>query len=313
MDTISVIIPVYNRAGWIATTLEHIFAQELPIYEVVLCDDGSTDDIAGALQPYAEKIKIIRIENSGPGNARKVAIDNSKGDWIALCDSDDYWLPGHITQFDCARQNFPEMDFYFSDFITSDQQATTKLEAAPEGWLASISSNSSTKQEFINCSDNLYSALLRFQPCFQSACIIKRELYEQIGGIDPRISRFRSEDAHLTRRLAAYGKAVIGLKPTVIINKHLGNFSSDLIRNMEGRLNILQRLVDNIEIPVQFMEQTKIEIQHSHRDLFRLYYWNGLYRDMISQWGRVPLTERSLTDYLRFIKGYFFDKIRSHN
>lgn len=98
-ETISVVIPVYNRAKWIGRTLEHVFNQSVLVDEIVICDDGSTDDLESALKPFEDIIKLVRIENSGPAIARKIAIDNSTGYWVALCDSDDFWEPDHIKTF----------------------------------------------------------------------------------------------------------------------------------------------------------------------------------------------------------------------
>jgi glycosyltransferase involved in cell wall biosynthesis len=104
---ISVVIPVYNRAEWIGQTLDRIFNQKHDVFEVVICDDGSTDALAEALHPYGTKIKLITIANSGPGIARKTAINHTSGNWVALCDSDDFWHEDHIQNFVDALTAYP--------------------------------------------------------------------------------------------------------------------------------------------------------------------------------------------------------------
>jgi len=298
-NKISVVIPVYNRADWIGKTLDHIFAQQEAIDEVILCDDGSSDELYSAVEPYRSKVKIIRIENSGPGAARKVAIENSSSEWIALCDSDDFWFTNHIKNFRIACNKFPAMNFYFSNFKLSDDAENSKFSNSPTDWFNFIARNHNST-EYVECGENLYKGLLEFQCCFPSTCIFRRELYDLVGGIDSSISRWPSEDAHLTRRLAAYGSAVICKAETVLINKHDSNFSKNHLFNFEGRIKILTKLVSDRALPPVNVEQTKEEIEKSRLNLFRLYFWNKNYRKAATFFRRELRWQGSGKDYLRF-------------
>lgn len=302
MDKISVVIPVYNRAEWIGKTLGRIFSQKQDIFEVVICDDGSTDALAEALQPYGAKIKLITIANSGPAIARKTAIESATGEWIALCDSDDFWLENHLTYFLDALDIFPNMDFYFSDFYASDVPENSKFESAPIGWLASLDSKETPSTDYIKCNNELYTALLEFQPCFQSACLFRRDLYEQVGGIDPAVSRWPSEDFHLTIRLASAGCGVVCTVPTVTINKHDQNFSADILGNFKGRIDILEKIILDSSVETNLIEKTKIEVDTSNLELFRLYYWHNNYLGMLDRFRRTPRKYLSIKDYLRLLK-----------
>ena len=305
MDKISVVIPVYNRADWIGKTLDRIFSQKHDIYEVVICDDGSTDALAEVLQPYGAKIKLITIANSGPAIARKTAIDHATGDWIALCDSDDFWLENHLTSFLTAVDLFPEMNFYFSDFYASDVPDKSKLEGAPVGWLAALDNGESPSTDYIKCNNKLYAALLKFQPCFQSACMFRRTLYEQVGGIDPAVSRWPSEDFHLTIRLAAESNAAICTVPTVVINKHDENFSADILGNFEGRIDILEKIIRDSSVEADLIRQTQTEVETSNLELFRLYYWHNNYQSMLERFRLTPRKYLTIKDYLRLLKMVF--------
>jgi glycosyltransferase involved in cell wall biosynthesis len=299
---ISVVIPVYNRAEWIGKTLDRIFSQKHDVFEVVICDDGSTDALADALELYGAKIKLITITNSGPAIARKSAIEGATGEWIALCDSDDFWLENHLTCFLDALDLFPEMNFYFSDFYASDVPEHSKLENAPDGWLAGLDSEESPCTDYIKCNNELYSALLKFQPCFQSACLFRRDLYEQVGGIDPAVSRWPSEDFHLTIRLAAAGRGIICTVPTVIINKHDQNFSADILGNFEGRIDILEKIILDSSVGTNLIQKTQTEVETSNLELFRLYYWHDHYRGMRDRFRRTPRKYLCFKDYLRLLK-----------
>src|SRR5512143_3733009 len=92
--SISVVVPTYNRAALLDQTLQAIFAQTVPVDEVIVVDDGSTDDTAQVCARQARHVHYIRQDNTGlPAFARNRGIAASTGDWIAFCDSDDQWHP----------------------------------------------------------------------------------------------------------------------------------------------------------------------------------------------------------------------------
>lgn len=109
MTTVSVIIPVWNRAGRIAPAIESVLGQQLPgpdwSVRVLVVDDGSTDDLAGALRRYEPRITLIRHErNLGAAAARNTGIAAACGQYVAFLDSDDTWLPEKLVrQLDFMR------------------------------------------------------------------------------------------------------------------------------------------------------------------------------------------------------------------
>ena len=97
---VSVVIPAYNAAGYIAGTLDSVRAQIYTCYEIYVVNDGSPDTPAleQALEPYRSDIHYIRQENRGPSGARNSAIRQARGKYIAFLDSDDLWLPQHLAR-----------------------------------------------------------------------------------------------------------------------------------------------------------------------------------------------------------------------
>lgn len=95
---ISVIIPAYQAAGRIRETLDSVFAQTYPNFEIVLVNDGSpdTEALEQAIRSYGERLIYIRQENLGPSGARNTAIRAARGKYIACLDSDDLYLPDHL-------------------------------------------------------------------------------------------------------------------------------------------------------------------------------------------------------------------------
>lgn len=90
---ISVIIPAYNAEKYIASTLESVLTQTYTNIEVIVVDDGSSDDTQVILAGYSNKVIIIKTENLGVSHARNTGIEAAQGSWIAFIDSDDIWHP----------------------------------------------------------------------------------------------------------------------------------------------------------------------------------------------------------------------------
>jgi glycosyltransferase involved in cell wall biosynthesis len=95
--SISVIIPTYNRAGKLKEAIDSVLAQDYDDFELIVVDDGSTDDTLQILKAYGAKVKVIRQRNQGVSAARNRGIAAASGGLMAFLDSDDLWLPGKLT------------------------------------------------------------------------------------------------------------------------------------------------------------------------------------------------------------------------
>jgi len=102
----SVVIPAYNAAGFIRRTIDSVLAQTYSDYELIVVDDGSTDDTAEVVKSYGERVRYIYQENAGGGAGRNTGIAAAEYDWIALLDHDDEWLPEKLqAQMDLLERN----------------------------------------------------------------------------------------------------------------------------------------------------------------------------------------------------------------
>jgi glycosyltransferase involved in cell wall biosynthesis len=95
---VSVVIPAYNCVEFIRETLDSALAQTFKDYEIILVDDGSTDDLEKVLEDYFTKLIYIRQSHSGTGAARNAAIMTARGRYVAFLDSDDVWFPDYLEQ-----------------------------------------------------------------------------------------------------------------------------------------------------------------------------------------------------------------------
>ena len=123
---VSVVIPAYNCADTICEALESVFNQTYSNLEIIVINDGSTDETKHILQEFSSKIIYLEHENGGPGSARNKGIRVSRGDYIAFLDADDILAPNKIElQLGCFSA-FPEVGLVFSDFSTFNQHGVIK-------------------------------------------------------------------------------------------------------------------------------------------------------------------------------------------
>ncbi len=117
MVDISVVIPLYNKADYIGRTIDSLLKQTYDNYEVVVVDDGSSDDSVAIVKAFrSDKIRLIQKENGGPSSARNKGIQEAKGQWIVLLDADDILLPHALTCFAKMQQSHPHCKYFVGNF-----------------------------------------------------------------------------------------------------------------------------------------------------------------------------------------------------
>src|SRR4051812_17628622 len=115
---ISAVIPTYNRAKTLARAINSILAQTFPLSEILVVDDGSTDDTRRVVESYGDRVRYFNQANAGVASARNRLVDEARFNWIAFLDSDDYWLPDHLRRMaDAIESTQGEAALYFSDVL----------------------------------------------------------------------------------------------------------------------------------------------------------------------------------------------------
>src|SRR5690349_18059587 len=107
---ISVVIPAYNAAAFLAPTLASVFAQDHRPIEVILVDDGSTDDTLAIARNWSPVLRVCHQDNAGPASARNRGIAMAQGDYLAFIDADDTWLPGRLRHHLAILTDRPDLD-----------------------------------------------------------------------------------------------------------------------------------------------------------------------------------------------------------
>lgn len=108
--TVSVVIPVWNAARYLPQTLQSVLRQTRPPEEIVVVDDGSTDESAAVAEKFGTGVRVLRQDNRGESAARNRGIEAAQGDWIAFLDADDLWHPEKLARQLAAIQADPAVD-----------------------------------------------------------------------------------------------------------------------------------------------------------------------------------------------------------
>lgn len=185
---VSVVICAYNTAQYVVETLESVFAQTEQDFEVVLVNDGSTDNTEEVIRPFLDKIVYVKQANKGLSGARNAALRVARGRYIAILDSDDIWLPEYLEQMVGFLEAHPEVDLYYPNavfFGDSHLNGLTFQECCP-------SSEPITVEKVLRRECNVFiSALFR------------REVLNKVGWFDEGLRS--AEDLDLWLRMLQRG------------------------------------------------------------------------------------------------------------
>jgi len=306
--TFDVAIHTYNRADLLPETLDGVLRQSLAPGQIVVVDDGSTDQTEQVVAAYGDRLEYHQIANVGPGASRHAAIAACRGDWIACTDDDDLWLPDHLAVMQSVIDATEDVDVVFTNFRLFGETETeeqAKFEQAPAGWWQAATRGDEIKR----FNEDAYLHFLSFNPVFFSCIAFRREHYERIGGSNVAYSRRKSEDAELTRRLVLYGRVACAAAPTVRIRRHATNFSANASLNLLGKARILQDHLEQGILPPGYSRPTQAAIDETLLQAFRCAYWNNDYRTMQQAYEKIGRFRLTFRDYLRLLAGKFRARI----
>jgi len=238
LTNISVIIPVFNRESTISRAIDSVLNQTYKSLEIIVVDDGSTDKTAEILKSYSNNIKVIHQKNSGVSVARNNGIKNSIGEWIALLDSDDEWLPNKLKL---------EVDYI-------NENLDMKILQTEEIWIRN-GKRIDPKKYHKKIAGNIFQKSLELCLVSPSAVIFKRSLFNEIGEFDEDLPVCEDYDYWLRVSL----KYPVGLIKKYGIIKY-GGHSDQLSQKYWGmdrfRIQSLEKIINNKSLDKQ--EKQKI-------------------------------------------------------
>lgn len=204
---VSVIIPTYNRAKFIEAAIQSVLDQTYQDFEIILVDDGSTDETAEIIKSFpTDKLKYIYQENCGRSNARNHALRLAKGRYIAFLDSDDLYLPGKLELQVGYMEEHPEVDMIYTSAYCMDENGNSinhHYDAKVSGWI--------------------YKYIAFFVPVTITlpTVMARREVFDKVGGFDEKMERF--EDTDMWRRISKCFFFGAIAEPTCKLRTHSDN------------------------------------------------------------------------------------------
>jgi glycosyltransferase involved in cell wall biosynthesis len=219
--TVSVVIPAYNAARWIEETLQSVFAQDYPDYEVIVVDDGSTDNTAEVVARFPQ-VRCIRKPNGGQASARNVGIRAAQGQYIAFLDADDVWRPEKLrVQMDLLQKT--GLAWVHSYIYYFDGQTGKPFDVSKPLF----------SKWFLRTEGNIAESLMIYNRIYSPTPVVKRSVFDEVGFFDEALLLRNREDWEMWLRIAAR-------YPVGIIRRPLAGYrvhpTSSLRREDLGRL-----------------------------------------------------------------------------
>ncbi|MEA5521452.1 glycosyltransferase [Limnoraphis robusta] len=200
---VSVIIPVYNGSRYLSQAVESVLSQTDCQFEVIVVDDGSTDNTSEILQHYSDRIRYFFQKNQGVAAARNRGIQEAKAEFIALLDQDDLFLPDKLAEQIACFETFSEVGFVNSGWRLIDREGNPISDIEPWHNLPNLD----------------LQTLIIHSPILPSSMMFRRTWWEKVGGFDSRFNGV--DDAEFVWRLAVAGCQAIWLqKITVEYRQH---------------------------------------------------------------------------------------------
>jgi glycosyltransferase involved in cell wall biosynthesis len=249
LPTITALIPTHNSDSYIRDTVASVLAQTYPMHEVIVVDDGSTDRTEQVLSSYSGRIRYVRQPNAGPPAARNAGLKLATGEWIALLDSDDLWVPKKTElQMNYVRDH-QTCSLVYTDMKTFD--ATGIIEESVK-----ISRN-------LNLPSGRIFPQVFAETLFQtSSVLIRKSCVDRVGGFDTSLRM--GDDYEFFLRMARHYEVGYVDEPLVLYRQHLTQgtrtWGKQLQRGEPWEFLVLKTIVD--QYPEIFDELGRARVNH---------------------------------------------------
>ena len=230
---VSVILPVYNSEKFVAQAIKGVLRQSFLDWELLVVNDGSTDNTEKIVKDWQKKDKRIRYikhqRNRGLSAARNTGTKFAKGKYIAFLDADDVWLPKKI-EIQINKINDPDADLVFSNWYIWEPIKNVRVKA--------FNSNPLGNKEDLLC------LFIKKNFGNSSTALLKKSSLEKIGLFDESLKS--SEDYGLWLRFILKGmKIVFCIEPLIYLRKHPEQMTANTYRMRTSRLAVFKKIIQN--------------------------------------------------------------------
>jgi glycosyltransferase involved in cell wall biosynthesis len=227
---VSVVIATYNRANYLAETIDSVLSQSFQKFELIVVDDGSTDETRRVVAPYGSRVRYLYQENRGPSAARNLGARNASAGWISIQDSDDLCLPNHLETLYGYANKHPESGMVFANGSYLGGPAhdrETIIPAAKSRRLA---------EQGVRLEDLFDKSIVRLQ-----AALISKRCYDDVGGHDESLRI--SMDLDLTFRLISCYPVAYLDEVVFSYRRHSGNISGNQELRLLENIRVIEKLL----------------------------------------------------------------------
>lgn len=286
--SISVIVPVYNRFKQLKQVVESVVSQTLPAHEIIVVDDGSTDETPRTLPAYIasrpewrERVRYIYQENQGQSVAFNTGIEHATGQWLAFTADDDPWLPRKLEwQLRALELFHPPCEVCFTDawFMNDPLLKITAFQIAGKEHPETMGLISDPLNYILEKFNTRGIHSVWVQTLVASASLVRR-----IGGFDPKL-RY-AEDEEFVFRLACKTSFCFAGMPLVLIDRapgerHVGvakNFDDELFQLQSNQYRFEKRLNMATDLPAKVRQSARKSLKAVHSRFANFYLAEGNY------------------------------------
>jgi hypothetical protein len=255
----TVIVPAYDAARTLHATLASLDRQTDRSFEAVIVDDGSSDDTLAVAKRLAagRQWQVVHQENRGLPAARNAALRVARGRWIALLDSDDWYLPNHLETMRRLLTSADDVGLAFADAWAWDERRRRFLRRSVS---RPYRPHPLPTQQW-----EFFRALAETNFVFVAAAV-PREVLEGVGGFEESLRA--AEDWNMWLRLVAAGHRAVGSEEHVAVYRHApGQMSKDPVRMFTGRLDALRHVRAATDLPPDVGTMLDVRIARAEREL----------------------------------------------
>ena len=251
---VSIIMPAYNAAEYIAEAIESVLIQNYRNFELIIVDDGSTDNTKDIIAGFKdEKIKYFYKENAGAASARNLAMKESKGDFLITLDADDMMAPDFIAKHLQQFEKHPETDLvYCDDYLIDEDGKPTRVSENPEY---------PDRKSLIRDLFRYGCPIVPFRTC------IRKSVFDKIGFFDEDL--LVGEDYDMMRRFVKSGLKIHHLKDALYLRRITPNnlLRNSTAQNAKCHFEVVKRFADTFAYDELFPDVSWDQIPPEMRQL----------------------------------------------
>lgn len=227
---VSVVIATYNRANYLRETIDSVLSQRFQDFELIVVDDGSTDETREIVAPFGPRVRFIYQENRGPSAARNLGVRHARAEWISFQDSDDLCAPNHLELLYGYARGYAERGMVFANgayLEGPEHNRETIIPAAKSCRLA---------ERGVRLEDLFDKSIVRLQ-----AALISKACYDAVGGHDESLRI--SMDLDLSFRI--FNRFPVAYFDEVVFfyRKHENNTSRNQELRISENIRVIRKLL----------------------------------------------------------------------